>query len=164
MVINNEEILDRMQPYIYKFAELFEYLFGYAWLRFYLEESIKKTWVKTTDMFIFDINTASKLPVFRLDQENPNKNPYMPIMISKNSLIPLENIGGVEVNYNTFNPSHRICNLKEFKYRMNIFTTYDSTNDLFDGIDFKKNKMAICGSIMAACIQYSQPLMDLLFD
>lgn len=37
---------------------------SYGWLTMYLEESIKKTQITINDRFIFDIETANKLPHF----------------------------------------------------------------------------------------------------
>jgi len=160
LVLNNIQILNMMKSYIYKFSELYEYLFGYAWIRFYLEECIKRSYVKTSDPFIFDIDTASKLPVFMFNKYNPHHNPYMPILVGNHSLNPEFNIGGVEIDYDN-KPTHRICTLDEFKIRFNIFTTNNSTTDLFKNINFKENKMAISGSVMTACLQYKHPLLDL---
>ena len=161
LVLNNSSVLKMMRPYIHKFAELYQYLFGYAWIRFYMEECIKRTYIKTTDYFIFDINTASELPVFLFDYQNPQYNPYMPIFIGNHSLNPMYNIGGIKIDENTKNQIHRICNLDEFKTRFNIFTTNTSCNNLFKNINFKNYKMAISGSIMTACLQYRHPLLSL---
>lgn len=158
LVIRNEKILNLISPDINKNLELYEYVFGYAWIRFYFEESIKKNNMKTDDMFIFDINTASKLPVFHFDYNNPHANPYMPILVGNHSLNPACNIGGVKLEHSI---EHRICNLTEFKERLNIFTTNNRHHNLFQGIDFKKYKMAITGSIMTACLQYKHPLLKL---
>ena len=158
LVINNEKVLDLITKDINKYINLYEYVFGYAWIRFYFEECIKKFNMKTTDMFIFDINTASKLPVFHFDYNNPHSNPYMPILVGNHSLHPSSNIGGINIGKSI---EHRICNLDEFRERLNIFTTNNNQHDLFKGIDFKKYKMGITGSIMTACLQYKHPLLKL---
>ena len=157
LVIANSRMLDSINKYMPKYFDLYEYIFGHAWVRFYFEESISKYNMKTNDLFIFDINTASKLPVFHFDYMNPHKNPYMPILVGNYSLNPTNNIGGVQVN----GTDHRICTLDEFKQRFNIFTTNNIKYDLFQGIDFVKYKMGITGSIMTACLQYKHPLLKL---
>ena len=158
LVLCNEKMLELITPYIIKNIGLYEYLFGYAWLRFYFEESIKHKNMKTSDMFIFDINTASKLPVFHFDYTNPYTNPYMPILVDSMILKPYSNICGVDVGNSI---EHRICNLSEFKERLNIFISNNNGIDIFDGIDFNKHKMALSGSIMAGCLQYKHPLLKL---
>ena len=158
LVLCNEKMLELITPDIIKNVSFYEYLFGYAWLRFYFEECIKQKNMKTSDMFIFDINTASKLPVFHFDYNNPYTNPYMPILVHSKILNPYSNVCGIDVKTSI---EHRICNLSEFKERLNIFITNNNTIDIFDGIDFNKHKMALSGSIMAGCLQYKHPLLNL---
>jgi hypothetical protein len=159
LVINNEHILQTMNTEINKFAPLFKYLMSYAWIRFYIEECITKSWVKTSDDFIFDINTASQLPVFPFNHSNPKENPYSPILISDSELNPSKNICGIG-DYNTHNRHQIICNLEEFKFRMNIFCTGNPNTNLFEGFDFDKYKVGITGSLMTACLQKNHPLMS----
>ena len=163
LVVNNFNILSIMSEPLKTHAPLFRYLFSYTWIKFYFEECIKKSYVNIKDNFIFDINTASKLPVFPFDHNNPKSNPYMPILVSDNDLKPSENICGIQdyyTNDKTF-INGGICNLSEFLFRMNIFCTCNPNNNLFDGFDFKKYKVAITGSIITACVQRSHPLMSL---
>jgi hypothetical protein len=163
LVINNEYIIKMMTPVINQNINLYSYLFGYAWLRFYFEETINRFRVKTTDMYIFNINTASALPVFYFDHKNPHNNPYCPILIANKSLNPEINIGGINCNTDKY-LDRRICNLNEFKDKMNIFISGNKKIDLLSGIDFKELKIAITGSIMTACSQYNHPLMDLFLN
>jgi hypothetical protein len=166
LVVNNSHVLDLMKKEITNFAPLFRYLMSYAWIRFYFEECLKKTYVKTNDDFIFDINTASKLPVFPFDHNKPKDNPYMPIMVADSELKPSDNLCGIPsylINSDSANQGingQGICNLDEFKIRMNIFCTGNPNNNMFDGFDFEKNKVAITGSIITACIQKQHPLMS----
>jgi hypothetical protein len=147
---------------IKRHAPLFRYLFSYAWIKFYSEECIKKSFVRTEDDFIFDINTASKLPVFPFNHRVPKANPYMPILVADSELKPTENICGIP-DYWTVDKSllnGGICNLDEFKIRMNIFCTGNPNFNMFDGFDFEKYKVGITGSIITACVQKSHPLMS----
>ncbi len=160
LVINNEYIIKMMTPVIHKNINLYTYLFGYAWLRFYFEETINRFRVKTTDMYIFDINTASALPVFHFNHSNPHNNPYCPILVANKSLNPEFNIGGVVCNTDK-DLERRICTLDEFKEKINIFISGNKNINLLNGIDFKELKIAITGSIMTACAQYKHPLMNL---
>ncbi len=162
LVINNEYIINMMTPTINNNIDLFNYLFGYAWLRFYFEETINRYKVKTTDMYIFDINTASKLPVFYFNHNNPHNNAYCPLLVSNNILKPDINIIGV-IKCSSDALDSRISTLEEFKKYMNIFISGDEKIDLLENINFKELKIAITGSIMTACAQYKHPLMK-LFD
>jgi len=161
LVLNNEHILEIMDKQIKKFAPFFKYLISYAWIRFYTEECIKKSWIKTSDDFIFDINTASKLPVFPFNHDNPKENPYSPILISDHELNPGKNLCGIG-DYSTEHGPQGICNLKEFEIRMNIFCTRNPNSNLFQGFDFEKYKVGISGSIITACLQKFHPLMSRL--
>jgi len=157
LVVNNHTILNQMMPTINNYIEVFEVVFGYAWLRFYFEESICKFYMKTTDSYIFDADTASCLPTFHFDHMNPNKNPYMPILVGYQVLNPACNVGGVINN----SKSKRICSTNEFIERLNIFITNKKERNIFENINFDDYKMAITGSIMTACLQYNHPLLEL---
>jgi hypothetical protein len=157
LVINNEYIINMMTPTINKYITLFNYLFGYAWLRFYFEETINRYNVKTNDMYIFDINTASKLPVFHFDHYNPHKNAYTPLLVSNNILKPDVNACGVINN----KLDNRICTLEEFRSNMNVFISGFNNINLLENINFKDLKIAITGSIMTACCNFNHPLMSL---
>ncbi len=158
LVINNEYIINMMTPTINKHINLYNYLFGYAWIRFYFEETINRYNVKTDDMYIFDINTASKLPVFHFNHSFPQKNPYCPLLVSGKSLNSDFNACGIVITENDI--EHRICSLDEFKNNVNIFISGSKIN-LLENINFKELKIAITGSIMTACCNYKHPLMKL---
>ena len=159
LVINNEYILDLMQETIHNFAPLFRYLFSYAWIRFYIEENIKNKYMKVTDPFIFDINTASKLPVFPFNHDKPKENPYMPLLIADTELKSNQNVCGV-LDYSTKeNNLGGIADLTLFKRRLNIFCTGNPNNNLFENVDF--TNIAITGSIMSACLQKYHPCMSI---
>jgi hypothetical protein len=162
LVVNNYHILNLMSNEIKRFAPLFRYLMSYSWIRFYFEECIKKSYVKQSDEFIFDIDTASKLPVFIFNYTKPKQNPYMPILVSDEQLKPYDNLLGIPEymsdNKNLYNQG--ICNLDEFRVRMNIFCTSNPNNNLFNGFNFEESKAAITGSIMTACLQKQHPLLS----
>jgi hypothetical protein len=159
LVVNNKYILDMMNSEIKQFAPLFRYLLSYTWIRFYTEECIKKSFMKTTDEFIFDIDTASKLPLYPFDHYKPKQNPYMPILISDNDLKPQYNLCGIP-DYGCFGGFGGICNLEEFRVRMNVFCTGNPNQDLFQDFDFKKYKVGISGGMISACLQKEHPLMS----
>lgn len=163
LVINNYEIIKQMKHIIDFLPKLFRYLIGYSWVRFYMEEGIKKTWITKDDEFIFDINTASLLPVYPFSLDDPKSNPYMPILVNNKILNSSKNLGGLEF-YNTSDKkfiNQGIVDLDGFRKRMNIFISGNSLNNIFENIDWTYCEAAISGSIMAACIQKQHVLMSL---
>lgn len=160
LVINNKTLLIDMKNTINTNIEVFKIVFGYAWIRFYFEESICKFYMKTTDYYIFDLDTASHLPVFHFDHNLPTSNPYMPLLVANYNLNPTCNVSSVTINDMNVT-SKRICNMSEFIGRFNIFLSNDKDKNILQNIDFKKYKMAITGSIMTACVQYHNPLLEL---
>lgn len=164
LVINNKYILEKMLIKMKPLTCLFKYLLSYSWIMLYYEECIKKTTIKTTDTCIFDIDTASLLPVYPFIHSKPNENPYMPILVSEKDLFSKTNINGIP-DYNTDLKIYRnqgICNLEEFMYRINIFCTGDYKYNLFQDFDFEKYNVAISGSIVCACLQRNHPLMNII--
>jgi hypothetical protein len=159
LVINNYNVLAIMKPAIIKNIYLYQYLFGYAWTRLYFEETINKFRVKTSDMYIFDINTASLLPLFHFTHTIPHHNPYMPIIVSSNILYSRYNVGGIFMDIS--DKDVRICNLDEFKVRLNLFISGNDKINLLEYINMNELNIAITGSTMTACCQYMHPLMKL---
>lgn len=154
----NKSILERYIPII-------KYLFGYTWLTMYIEESIKKSRVVESDRIIFDINTAHLLPYFPYDVYSPHQNPYLTILVKDQVLDSKNNIIGLPCISTTL-PNNRIKNgittLEEFKKRINLFITGNSMNNVFMNMDW--NDVAICGSIMPACVQERSHLISLFAD
>ena len=168
LVINNKDILEMMSDEIQSNVLLYRYLMGYSWLRFYFEESIKKRNLTIEDDVIFDIDTASKLPVFPFSMHQPKMNPYMPIMVDDTILKPSTNIGGVKdfkskENIKTYT-NQGISSLNEFKRKMNLFVSNNGDNDIFNDVEWKKWKVAISGSIMSACIQKHHKLLNMFTE
>ena len=160
LVLNNYELLIKTKHIFSKYILLFRYLIGYAWLSFYFEESIKKSFITKDDNYIFDLNTACELPVFPFMIKYPKLNPYMPILINDYDLNAEHNLGGV-VDYTNNTTVNPLCNLEEFRYRLNIFNTSNSEFNLFNNIDWVTDKIALSGSVITACIQKAHPLMNL---
>lgn len=168
LVVNNESILEMMKDELKSKAPLFRYLMGYSWLRFYFEESIKKRNLKITDDIIFDINTASKLPVYPFSINFPKMNPYMPIMVEDKVLRAETNIGGVrDYKYTDAASNYQnqgICNFNEFKRRLNLFVNNNPENDLFNDVEWSKWKIAIGGSVMSACLPKQHKLVNMFSE
>ena len=76
LVLNNENILDKMKDLIRKYLPLYSYIFKYPWLCMVIEEGITKTKTNKDNRYVFTINTANKLPFFPYTYQNITKNPY----------------------------------------------------------------------------------------
>ena len=163
LVLNNYKILKMMSLFIRHFSELYRYLFGYAWLRFLTEEGIKKTWTNKDDEFIFDINTASLLPVYPFSLDQIKKNPYFQIKVDDKYIRGNKNLGGISF-FNTDSDDYKgqgIVDLNGFKKRFNLFVTGNSQHDIFNNLDWDEVGMGVSGSVMTACLQKQHPLMTL---
>jgi hypothetical protein len=155
LVINNCELLELMRPIINKHINMIRYLFKYAWSLLYINESLNKTNIKTEDPYIFDIHTASLLPIFPFNHNVPKYNPYSTLLVDKKDLCINNNILGIGEHEN-----HRgIATYEEFKSAFNLLTTGDMKTDLFEDVDF--TNIGISGSSMTACIQKYHPLLDI---
>lgn len=157
-VLNNSYVLDKMNPIINKYLPMYKYLFGYAWLSLYTEECIFKTKTTKNNRYVFDINTASKLPVFPFCVEDLHQNPYISVLVSENLLNSKNNCLSLPMieNYDGYG----ITDLTEFRKRFNIYTCGDPNKNLLDGIDW--TRFAVSGSSLTACLMKRSPLFDLV--
>jgi hypothetical protein len=160
LILMNSELLYKMKPVIHNFAELFRILFSYAFIRLYSDECELKGRIDEKSEFIFNLNSASKLPVYPVNEYNLQMNPYIPLLIPEN-LYNSGNVFGFPCYKNRLY-NNGISTKEEFQDRLNIFLTCKNSN-LFQNVDFIKNKMAITGSAVMACIQKRHPLVN-LFD
>lgn len=155
-VLNNRKILEKNEDLLNKFKPTFRYVIGYAWLSLYMEESIRKSRIKQSDRFVFDLETASMLPVFPFCMENPYLNPYFSLPVSEKLINSKTNINSIS---SMEGYSNGIVDLHEFRRRINIFMSGRSNKDLLDGADW--SNMVITGGIMAAVMPKTNPLMAL---
>jgi hypothetical protein len=158
-VLGDPEILDEMSSLMRSCKPFYKYIIGYAWVGFYLEESIKKTRTLKTSRYVFNLETACRLPVYPFCSKQPHLNPYFSHQISREGdLVDIYdvNIWGVK---NHFARQHGIVTPTEFNRRLKIFAGKCATSDvsIFDGIDW--SNCAITGSTMAAILPHFNPLM-----
>ena len=147
LIINNKSVLQFIKDScMFKDSpNTYSYLMQYAWLSFYMEESIKKSNIKESDRYILEIDTAAALPKMTT--------PFLTAMIDND--IPT-------LQKNLFPPSWDsgdelgVCTFKTFKTRMNIFMSGDDVS-LLDGL--KWDNCVLCGSMMACCTPLFNPLM-----
>lgn len=162
-VLNNQDILEIMEPFFNAFNPLYNYLFSYAWFSYLKEESIKQSRIITNDRFVFDLDTANKLPFFPYDNKRINKNGYCPITVNSNDLE--NNFHGLCMveNYQ----DNGLDTTQNFQTKLNYFITRNNI-DVFEGVETvssnsnKWKNFAITGSVMSACVQKKTPLMDLV--
>jgi hypothetical protein len=64
----------------------------------YLEESIRKTKMVSSDRFVFTSEQASFLPEFPFNPDCIRRSPYLPILINENILCPYKNPMGLNIN------------------------------------------------------------------
>ncbi len=154
--IFSKDILENINKLINKYPGIYKYTFGYAMLTLYLEECLFLTKSTKNSRYVFDINTANKLPTFPFLSQDLKLNPYVSVLIHNDNLDMKLNACGVKCieNYDGYG----VCNLETFKKRMNIFISGDATKDVFANVNMKD--YGVSGSIIAACLQKRNPLYD----
>lgn len=155
-VLGNKKILNANKKIMDKYLPIFRYLMSYSWISLYLEESIRKTKTTESDRFVFDIETASQLPVFPFCSEYPHLNPYFCCMISDNIINPTQNIGGAKQSMDYQNG---IVGLEEFRRRLNVFMTGNEKCNVLEGVNW--SNIVITGGCMAGIMPLTNPLMSL---
>lgn len=154
-ILNNKDILKYNYKIFQKYNPAFRYLLCYSWISLYLEEKIVNKNIQQTDRIVFDIETASSLPKFLFDTNNPYNNPYFSVLISEKL---------INKGYSLYNISQSNTNLygiidhKEFIKRLNIFMYNVEMPDLLDGVNW--SNMVITGDMMAAIIPSYNPLIN----
>lgn len=150
---------NKKNNFLKKYINMFKYCIGYIWISYYMEESIKKTYINEDDRFVFDINTAKYLPYFPFESLNPKTSPYFSLLVDDKILdIPNNNLtfGCVANNLGEKSRLKGIECLKVFQLKLNLFITNDMNLHLLENVDW--TKFAITGSVMPACIQTYNPL------
>jgi hypothetical protein len=155
--MNNKQILEQITPLIEKYKHVFKYTIGYTWLNFYLEECLARTKSNKKSRFVFDINTANKLPVFPYIYADLKQNPYITILTDDVEILNDNTFGLAYIdNYHGYG----VTDLDTFQRRLNIFTTGNPDINPFNGFDW--SKFGVSGSAISACLQKRSPLLDQL--
>lgn len=157
LILKDVDILKRGSKLFDKYLPLYKTLFGYAWLNMILNESIMRTYVKETDNIVFDINTASNLPVFPFLTDDTTQNPYIIFLVDQMRQLNKSKSMSLmcPTNYEKY---YGICSISEFEERLKVFIT-SSDIDIFKNLDW--NYYAITGSVIPACLQRLSPLIEL---
>ena len=111
-----------------------------------MEETIRKSFADVTDRFVFNCETASKLPVFGFNLARLKENPYFPFLVASN-LYEDMNAYGVD-NYSWANydivqgidkdlikSKYGVATLETFKFRFNVFMSGSKDINLFKYVE-----------------------------
>jgi len=161
LVLNNYDILVKMEPIINKFLPLYKYLIGYAWVAFYIEECLFKTKTTKDSRYVFDIRTANKLPIFPYAQDDIYQNPYITFLVNEKAADVQNNCMATGM-YEDITGS-RIDTLERFIWKFNLFTSGDPSKNIFDGLEWG-NKYAVSGSMIPAFVSVKPPLFDTIVN
>ena len=150
-LILNHDVLVKNNEIFMCYSNIFRYLMKYAWATLITEEQRTKK-ITLNDRIVFDIERASSLPVFYSNREFLYIDdfyiecPYFFVPYSTKYLrLPNANIMG---KCPVTNP--HIPTLERFREKFNIFMTWNSKKDIFEGLDW--TNLAVCGSVMPACL------------
>lgn len=158
LIINNKELLELAKPIIDKYKIIFKYLFGYAWLTFRNEELLLNNKINDNTRIVYDIDTASILPVFPFCLDDINQNPYACVLLDNNLINLKKNCVSMHM-CEDYKKYYGVCDSITFKKRLNVFVNGLNSANILDQIDW--NHFAISGSAMTACGMKYNPLFDL---
>lgn len=158
LILNNKELLIESKDIFEKYAIVFKYLIGYAWMSLKNEEIVQGIRMKDTARFIFDIDTVYNLPLYPFTYEDINQNPYACVAIDIEIMNLKKNCMGMDMMQD-YKKYYGVCNSQEFEKRLNIFINGKNEKGILDMIDWSHCR--ISGSAMTACGMKYNPLMDL---
>jgi hypothetical protein len=156
LIVNNKNLLILLKPMFAKYYQVIRYLFGYTWLTLYLDETIRKTRTEITDRYVFDLETVNELPTYTTLNTSLHLNPYITSTLSQENINHSENVFGPPM---LVGQPLGLCNINEFRRRINLFSTGNSQKFILEGLSF--DNMILTGSCMTACLPKFNPLMAL---
>lgn len=151
-VVINKDVLKKYREVIDKYYTIIKYCMSYTWLTLHLEET-----TMDNNRTILNLQTISLLPVYPFTISNPYLNPYFTCLVPENVI--KANVLGVE---NKIHHQQGVCNISEFKKRLNIFITQNASKNLLEGVNW--SNMVVTGSIMAGIIPKFNPLFELFMS
>ncbi|AYV77528.1 MAG: hypothetical protein Dasosvirus5_7 [Dasosvirus sp.] len=158
LVVNNKTLLNNLNGLFEKYKPLYMYLFGYAWTTLYLEESIFNTRTTKKHRYVFDIDTANELPIFPFSMQNIHHNPYVSLLLSSDLINSDTNCMSI-MALQDCKKHYGICDKKEAQRRFNVFTSGRADKNIFS--DMNPKTISVSGSVMPACLQRYNPLVDI---
>lgn len=157
-ILNNSDLLTSAKPIFDKYKIAFKYLIGYSWIALKNEEYCPYYKITDDSRIVFDIDTASKLPIYPFSWDDINQNPYAGILINKKAMDLKNNCLSLNMMKN-YEKYYGVCTSDEFSKRLNIFVNGENKKGVLDNIDW--SCCAITGSAMTACGMKYNPLIDI---
>lgn len=165
LVLFNKNVLELLKSSFNKFLPAYKLSIGYAFATLYTEECVKKTNIIETDRMVCDIETAHHLPFFPYIHSDIHQNPYLPLLVSTDSMKLDMNLHGLSMikNYQDYG----LDDFEGFQKKFNIFTTERIDKNIFDGLETEPNSkrwksFAVGGSIIPSCSLKRHPLLDMI--
>lgn len=153
LVLNNGPALEHLASLYAGHYDVLRYAMSYGFLTLYLEAHAKRSNITKGDRFVFDIDTAAKLPHF--PTRLPRCNPYLPF-VGRDSLL-VENVLGPDLVYGP-GIEYGIVPLATFEERLDAFITGGTRQrGVLNGVDW--SRFAVTGSAIAACAPRFNPVM-----
>lgn len=159
LVVNNKRVLERNTDLFKKYRAFYSYAFSYAWITFYLEESILGTKSGKYHRHVFDLETAYALPTFPFTKTNLRSSPYLSLLLPDDVIDPQTNMVGLHTPFDHAK-YHGVTDPEEAKRRFNIFSTGDPNKSLFDLEGIDTSILSVSGSVMTACLKKLSPLFE----
>lgn len=159
LVINNKRVLERNADLFSKYRAFYSYAMSYAWITFYLEESILSTKSNKYQRHTFDLETAHSLPSFPFSKMDLRQSPYSTILLPDSVIDSATNLVGLHSPHD-HEKYHGLASPEEAKRRLNIFGSGHPDRDIFDIKGVDKSIFSISGSVMPACLQKMTPLFE----
>lgn len=163
LILNNGEIWETMKHMVDRSKPLLRYCLFYSYLSLYLQENIKKSYLTKDDTCIIQLSNACHIPNFPYLQSDINSHPAIAAAhLISNKVIPSDNfygIGHIQDKYLMSRDENTLNNLDEFRNRLNIFMTGNSSTNIFNEINW--DKIHITGSVISACVPKKHPLLNL---
>lgn len=166
LVLNNGDLWDMMENVVDRTMPLVRYCLFYSYLSLYLQENIKKSFLRKEDTSILTLSNARKIPNFPYLQSDINSHPAIAAAhLINRKVIPKDNFYGIPCirdKHNFIKSENTLNDIKTFKDRLNIFISGNSSKNYFSKMDW--NNIHITGSVMAACIPNKHPLLNLFHN
>lgn len=151
----DEHVLHYMKENIKQKLGLYKYLFGYAFVCMYIEETIRRTRSEKTNRHVFTLQQVEELPIFPFLATDPHQNPYTCALYS-NKLMDMTH--NTEQLYMLDDYAYYgVDNIDNIRRKLNVFIAGDMDVDIFKDMNWEH--IAICGSSISACIPKQHPLL-----
>lgn len=163
LILNNKDVWVLMDSVVNRCLPLVRYCLFYSYMSLYLQENIKKTYLRREDTCILKLSNVCHIPNFPYLQSDIESHPAIAAAhLIKKTIIPNENFYGISYirdKNNLARDENTLNDIETFRKRLNIFITGFSDKNILSNIDW--TNIHITGSIMAACIPKRHALVNL---